>query len=93
MVSAEDKWKENPVLAMDGYKEIVSNDTVSEASVKAAFFLAHQYDYQFIRPDSAKKYYEWVLKYHQGSEQANQAQKRVVILSMVLADPTVQNEN
>ena len=93
LVLAEDKWKENPVLAMDSYKEIVSSDTVSEASVKAAYFLAHQYDYQFIRPDSAKKYYEWVLKYHQGSEQANQAQKRVVLLNMVLADTTVQNAN
>ena len=93
LVSAEAQWEIDPILAMDNYKEIVSTDTVSEASVKAAYFLAHQYDYEFIRPDSAIKYYEWVLKHHGGSEQAAEAQKRAVVLNTFLADTTDHNAN
>ncbi len=91
LVSAEAQWKKDPILAMDNYKEIVITDTVSEAGAKAGYFLAHQYDYEFVRPDSALKYYEWILKYHQGSEQANHAQKRAVALNTFLADTTTQN--
>ena len=93
LVSAEAQWEIDPILAMDNYKEIVSTDTVSEASAKAAYFLAHQYDYEFIRPDSAIKYYEWVLKHHGGSEQAAEAQTRAVVLNTFLADTTDHNAN
>ena len=53
LLTAERKWNDNPALAMDGYREIVIEDTASESSAQAAYFLAYQYDYYFVQPDSA----------------------------------------
>lgn len=93
LLTAEKKWIEDPILGIDNYKEIVSSDTISEASVRAALFLAHQYDYQISKIDSAIKYYEWIIRYHQGSEQASFALKRVNNLNLILSESTVNDAN
>ena len=74
---------------MDGYREIVIEDTVSESSVKAAFFLAYQYDHYFVQPDSALKYYEWILKHHSDSYHAEPSGKRAAFLNSVFVVSSV----
>jgi len=93
LVSAEKTWLTNPALALDSYREIISEDTVSETSVKAAYFLAYQYDYYLVQPDSAMKYYDWILKYHGESDQALPSEKRFVFLNKILADTTGSNDH
>lgn len=93
LVSAEKTWLTNPALALDSYREIISEDTVSESSVKAAYFLAYQYDYYLVQPDSAMKYYDWILKYHGESDQALPSEKRFVFLNKILADTTALNDH
>ena len=92
LLTAEQKWNDNPVLAMDGYREIVIEDTVSESSVKAAYFLAYQYDHYFVQPDSALKYYEWILKHHSDSYQAEPSGKRAAFLNSVFVDTSEIND-
>ena len=92
LLTAERKWNDNPALAMDGYREIVIEDTVSESSVKAAYFLAYQYDHYFVQPDSALKYYEWILKHHSDSYQAEPSGKRAAFLNSVFVDTSEIND-
>ena len=92
LVTAERKWSDNPALAMDGYREIVIEDTVSESSAQAAYFLAYQYDYHFVKPDSALKYYEWILKHHSDSYQAEPSGKRAAFLNSVFVDTSEIND-
>jgi len=92
LVTAERKWSDNPALAMDGYREIVIEDTVSESSAQAAYFLAYQYDYHFVKPDSALKYYEWILKHHSNSYQADPSGKRAAFLNSVFVDTSETND-
>tara|TARA_B110000881_G_scaffold211019_1_gene219043 strand:+ start:2334 stop:4067 length:1734 start_codon:yes stop_codon:yes gene_type:complete len=93
LVLAENKWLNDPILALDKYKQIIKIDTLSESSAKAAYFLAYQYDYKFVKADSALKYYKWIMKYHQDSEQSLFSQKRIVFLNNVLSDSAVINVN
>jgi len=93
LVSAEKAWITDPALALDSYREIISEDTVSESSVRAAYFLAYQYDYNLIQPDSAMKYYDWILKHHGESDQALPSEKRFVFLNKILADTTGSNDH
>ena len=92
LVTAERKWSDNPALAMDGYREIVIEDTVSESSAQAAYFLAYQYDYHFVKPDSALKYYEWILKHHSDSYQAEPSGKRAAFLNSIFVDTSETND-
>jgi len=92
LLTAEQKWNDNPALAMDGYREIVIEDTVSESSVKAAYFLAYQYDHYFVQRDSALKYYEWILKHHSDSYQAEPSGKRAAFLNSVYVDTSEIND-
>ena len=92
LLTAERKWNDNPALAMDGYREIVIEDTVSESSVRAAYFLAYQYDHYFVQPDSALKYYEWILKHHSDSYQAEPSGKRAAFLNSVYVDTSEIND-
>ena len=92
LLTAERKWNDNPALAMDGYREIVIEDTVSESSAQAAYFLAYQYDYYFVQPDSALKYYEWILKHHSDSYQAEPSGKRAAFLNSVYVDTSEIND-
>ena len=92
LLTAERKWNDNPALAMDGYREIVIEDTVSESGVKAAYFLAYQYDHYFVQPDSALKYYEWILKHHSDSYQAEPSGKRAAFLNSVFVDTSEIND-
>jgi len=93
LVLAENKWLNDPILALDKYKQIIKIDTLSESSAKAAYFLAYQYDYKFVKTDSALKYYKWIMRYHQDSEQSLFSQKRIVFLNNVLSDSAVISVN
>jgi hypothetical protein len=93
LVNAEASWASDSIFALDKYREIIIGDTVSASSVKAAFFLAYQYDYNIIQPDSALKYYKWILKYHGESEQAKPSEKRLVFLNKILSDSTASNDH
>ncbi len=86
LIEAENKWQKDPVLAMENYREIVDADTVSDISAKAAYFLAYQYDYFWVEPDSALKYYKWLMKYHNRSDQAKHSINRITFLNAVLND-------
>ena len=86
LIEAENKWQKDPVLAMENYREIVDTDTVSDISAKAAYFLAYQYDYFWVEPDSALKYYKWLMKYHNRSDQAKHSINRITFLNAVLND-------
>ena len=86
LIQAEKKWTKDPIIAMDNYREIVNSDTVSETSAKAAYFLAYQYDRLWVKPDSALKYYGWIMKYHSSSDQALPSSKRITFLNQVLSD-------
>ena len=92
LLTAERKWNDNPALAMDGYREIVIEDTASESSAQAAYFLAYQYDHYFVQPDSALKYYEWILKHHSDSYQAEPSGKRAAFLNSVFVDTSEIND-
>ena len=93
LVLAEKKWLNDPILALDNYKQIIKIDTLSETSAKAAYFLAYQYDYNFVKVDSALKYYKWIMKYHEDSEQSLFSQRRIVFLNGILSDSTVISVN
>ena len=88
LVEAENNWEKDPIIAMDNYREIVNTDTISETSARAAYFLAYQYDRFWVKPDSALKYYGWILKYHSSSDQAIPSSKRITFLNKVLSDTT-----
>ncbi len=81
---AEESWGEFEEESLGYFNTIVSRDTVSDFSLRAAYFLAHQYDYYFHQADSAIKYYEWILKYHQDSEQAEFSSERKSSISAIL---------
>ena len=81
-----ESFSETVKYIMENYLEIVNSDTISEISAKAAFFLAYQYDYFWVKPDSALKYYKWLIKYHDRSDQAKESIKRIALLNAVLTD-------
>ena len=93
LVLAEKKWLNDPILALDKYKQIIKIDTLSETSANAAYFLAYQYDYKFVKVDSALKYYKWIMKYHEDSEQSLFSQKRIVFLNNAISDSSVISVN
>tara|TARA_B100000941_G_scaffold249473_1_gene195387 strand:- start:6435 stop:8153 length:1719 start_codon:yes stop_codon:yes gene_type:complete len=84
LIEAEQKWKVDPVLAIDIYKSIVSSDSTSESGLRAAYFLAYNYDYNFIRPDSAKRFYQWIIKHYEVSDQAKSSKARLALISNIL---------
>jgi len=85
LVEAEQEWLANPALAIDKYKSIVLNDTISESGLRAAYFLAYNYDYNFVRPDSARKFYEWIIRHHGITDQAKSSKARLSFISGILS--------
>ena len=83
LLEAEKAWKINPDLALNKYKSIVYSDTISESGLRAAYFLAYNYDYNYVVPDSAKKFYEWIIKYHSISDQAKSSKARLPLVSNI----------
>ena len=83
LVEAEKAWRINPDMALNKYKSIVSNDTISESGLRAAYFLAYNYDYNYVVPDSAIKFYEWIIKYHSISDQAKSSKARLPLISNI----------
>ena len=90
LIKAEKQWGKNQILALDVYKSIVNNDTTSESGLNAAYFLAYNYDYNFIRPDSAKKFYDWIIKYHNSSDQAKPSKVRLAFITKIINDKNKQ---
>lgn len=83
LIEAEKIWKINPDLALRKYKKIVFKDSISESGLRAAYFLAHNYDYNYVMPDSAKKFYEWIIKHHGISDQAKSSKARLSLISNI----------
>ena len=83
LVEAEKAWRVNPDMALNKYKSIVSNDTISESGLRAAYFLAYNYDYNYVVPDSAIKFYEWIIKHHSISDQAKSSKARLPLISNI----------
>jgi len=83
LIEAEKIWKINPDLALRKYKNIVSKDSISESGLRAAYFLAHNYDYNYVVPDSAKKFYEWIIRHHGISDQAKSSKARLSLISNI----------
>ena len=90
LIKAEKQWDKNQILALDVYKSIVNSDTTSESGLNAAYFLAYNYDYYFTRPDSAKKFYDWIIKYHNSSDQAKPSKVRLAFITKILNDNNKQ---
>ena len=63
-----------------------TSSSLNTALRTAAYFLAYQYDRYWVKPDSALKYYGWILKYHSSSDQAIPSSKRITFLNQVLSD-------
>jgi TolA-binding protein len=94
--AAERMWLVNRTEALNAYRSIVSTDSTSESSARAAYFLAYQFDTTYNQPDSALKYYEWLQQYHPDSEQALAARERLTAIRSFLeqiAVDTTRPEN
>jgi len=83
---AEKLWYIDPLSALDDYKAILKDDSTSESSARAAYFIAYQYDRLYLEPDSALKYYEWLSKYQPESEQGRSAKKQIDFLKSLLVE-------
>ena len=83
-IEAEKKWQTDPLLAIDLYKSIVSSDWTSESGLRAAYFLAYNYDHNFVRPDSAKRFYQWIIKHYEVSDQAKSSKARLALITNIL---------
>ena len=83
LLKAEKLWNTNPTDALVEYKNIINTDSLSEYSASAAYFLAFQYDYNFVLLDSAIKYYEWLDIHHPYSSHNIAAKSRIIILKDV----------
>jgi len=70
------EWLINPNNALPIYRSVIEKDSKSESAIRAAYFLAHHYDYTFYEADSAMKYYTWIHDEHGDSEQALESQTR-----------------
>ncbi len=84
-VKAESLWPDNPVAALEYYKNVIAADSISELSASAAFFIGYQYDHTYTISDSAIKYYQWVKKHHPNSDQAAEALARISTLELALS--------
>ncbi len=80
----EVNWTSDRLLALNQYKRILRTDTTSETSARAAYFLAHHYDYTSSEPDSAIFYYRWLDQHHPNSEQNLAANNRLKRLTSSL---------
>tara|TARA_B100000902_G_scaffold374890_1_gene404297 strand:- start:195 stop:1178 length:984 start_codon:yes stop_codon:yes gene_type:complete len=90
---AEKLWKTNPTDALVEYKNIINTDSLSEYSASAAYFLAFQYDYNFVLIDSAFKYYEWLDIHHPYSSHNIAAKSRIAVLKDVINQKNKTQEN
>ena len=56
---AELLWPDNPIAAMEYYKDVIATDSLSELSASAAFFLGYQYDNTFTisKPESTTEFF------------------------------------
>ncbi len=70
--------------ALPIYLEIVGNDSSSESSLIAGYYLADYYDYESIEPTKALYYYNWVSTNFPLSDQANIAMTREKFITSAL---------
>ena len=64
------------------YKEVLNIDKTTQSSKIAAYYLGMYYDYEIAQLDSAKYYYDIVVKQHPSSEQAKKALKRLEAINV-----------
>lgn len=68
------------------YRHITETDSSEENSVIAGYYLGYYYDWIHVNPDSALKYYSWVLEHHPESGQGQEASNRINIMQSILSD-------
>ncbi len=86
------EWLVNPENALPIYKSIIEKDAQSETAVRAAYFLAHHYDYTYFSADSAIKYYTWIHDSHGESEQAIVSKSRFEMLQQAANESEVARD-
>ena len=74
---AEDLRQEDMVGSIALYKKVLSINESTQSSKIAAYYLGMYYDYEIVKLDSAKYYYEFVAKQHPYSDQGKKALKRL----------------
>ncbi len=81
--------------AITRYHQIVENDSTSESSLIAGYFLAHHYDRIDIDPEKALNHYSWVTRLYPESDQARESTPRISFLSTYLrqSDKNVDDED
>ena len=82
--NAESLWATNKKSSMNEFKKVIKTDSLSEVSAAAAYFLGYQYDYTFVKLDSALKYYQWLDDTHPRSEQNNFAKSRARLIKQLV---------
>jgi len=86
----ESIYSTNSDSALIEYKKI-ANISNSEASKRAIFFIANDYDYKLFDSDSASKYYNQIITRYPNSEQAEFAHKRLKYL--IKSEPDSSDSN
>lgn len=86
LLAAEKEWSLNLPETLLKYKLILELDSLSSVGVKAAYFLAYSYDQIYQIGDSAKKYYDWIVKHYPETEQGLKAKERLSVLIPMLKD-------
>jgi len=84
LLKAESSWSSNDPAALNHYKTILEQDSLSPVGVRAAFFLAYNYDNIYHNADSAKKYYNWIIEHYPETEQGLEAQLRLTAILPVI---------
>ncbi len=85
LTNAEILYTTDRDLALNEYKDI-SDLSISESSKRALLFIANEYDYNIINPDSAYKYYNQLTVRFPKSEQAMVAKDRLEYLKNSISD-------
>ena len=87
LTNAEQLYAVNSDSALIEYKRI-ANLSNSETAQRALFFIANEYDYQLMDPDSAYKYYYQIANRFPESEQADISKERLKYLNYTQTDST-----
>ncbi len=86
--TAEITWLSNRQRGLEQYQFLLTEDTTSAASAKAALFLANYYDYSQVNPDSALHFYQLINTHFPDSEQSLIARERSRFLENYLTQST-----
>ena len=76
--------KTNQIEAIKSYKATLKLNLKGPLAVPAAFSIAYYYDQETL-PDSALKYYQWIIDNFPKSEQSSKATERMEAINLALS--------